>query len=147
MLAEPGGASLEREARLGEPNRRPQTRYSVGLDTHRAMNELGIGEDLGDAVDRPGRHTRLAQRTEQLVALTSSDRLGQRWHDRRAVPHPPGIGAEAFVLGQPLQSEHGAQSGELPVVADRDDKVPVTGREALVGDDVRVGVAESPLAR
>src|SRR5262249_39339361 len=68
MLAEPRRPALEREWIAAHQDRTANAGRSLRLNTHPSRAKLGIGEQVGDGVDRPGGHDRFFERSEEVVA-------------------------------------------------------------------------------
>ena len=69
MLAEVGRPALEYERTFAHHDWTADAGRPLRLDPHATRLELGIGEEIGDRVDRPGRDDHRFQRGEKLVAL------------------------------------------------------------------------------
>ena len=106
-----------------------------------ARQQLRIGENLVQLVDRPARHADCLQRGEPIVL--------RAFRDRRATM---GTSVARFRTRFSLRAKRSsrAHSGvardlaefhELAVVADRDDQVAVGAREHLVRHDVLMRIA------
>ena len=80
------------------------------LDAHAARDDLRIGEDLGDVVDRPAGNARRGQSGEQLVAAARAIAGASRAIERVAIADPAGIGREPC---RRAQAEQGAEPLEL----------------------------------
>ena len=108
-------------------------------------DHLRVGEHVGDAVDRPGRHAGRLERCEQIVARHVPRQrrkcAGQR---RRGCATRAALVRKRCVRGKLRRARGLAQKrANCAVVADGDDDVAVRDREDLVGHDVRVGVAHA----
>ena len=61
-----------------------------------------------------------------------------------AVRHPRLVGGVIRVVGKAVQRGDVAEFAELRIIADGEDDMPVGGGEGLIGNDVRMRVAEAP---
>ena len=116
------------------------------LDFHPARLDLRFPEHLGDVVDRPVRH---ARRVEQLDPCARGFSQKNRLQEARhlgAVLHALTVRGEARIGGELGPSRRLAEFAVEIVVAAGEDHAPVLSPEGLIGDDVRVQVAD-PLGR
>src|SRR5271165_967483 len=68
VLAELRRAALQRKRALAHQDRAAHARRPLRLDQHAARDELRIGKQIGDRVDRPGRHDGNFECSKQGVA-------------------------------------------------------------------------------
>ena len=79
---------------------------------------------------------------EPVGARPSGEPLAEDLDELRPVFDALAVRGESLVRREPGESERGAQLRPLALAADADGDLAVRGRERLVRDDARVGVAE-----
>ena len=114
----------------------------VQLGVHLAMRRMGRSHRFIDGKHRPGRQARAQQPVRDLVPVLPGEGGGQNRHQRGAVDQPVLVGAEARIVGQLRQPQHGGELAELSLVARGDEDLAGAGRVFLIRRDVRVRVAE-----
>src|SRR5690606_37685214 len=149
VLAEPRRRDVVRDRSFGISYRARDARYPCTvradrLHLHSARHHLRIGEHLVDRRYRPAGHRLRLQQVDPLARAAPGHRFGDQRDERVAVLHPATVGDEPAVGGEVVEAGYPAECGELSVIADGEDHVPVGGREYLVGHDVGVRVAEPP---
>ena len=85
---------------IGEADRRTQSGHALRIDLHPACDELRIGEDIGDRIDRPCRNADLFQTRQKVVALPLPRAFFQPFCQRRPVRNASSIGGrETAAIG------------------------------------------------
>ena len=113
------------------------------INPHAPGDHLGIGKDIRHIVDRACWNALGLQGRKESVARHPDGFCRQQRHQIGAMAHAPDIAHEALVLRQLRHSENRHEPGELPVIADRDDHVPVGNRKDLIGHDIGVRIAHA----
>ncbi len=131
------GRQLHRQADLAD---RAEDRVLHG-DRHRARTRLGQGERGEDVVDRAARDLCLGQGPQPGPRGRRGEASRQDRPQRIPVRDASPVRGEARVERELRDPHRRAEADELPIRADGDRDLPVGGRERLVRDDVRVGVA------
>ena len=112
------------------------------VDDHVPVAQLGMREHLVEGVDRSANDVQAIEAVEPVLRGVLGQNGFEPVDQRRAIAHPGGIGAEPLLGGELADPGGLAEALELGVIGDRDHDVTVGRLEHLVGDDVRVGVAE-----
>jgi hypothetical protein len=68
---------MRRHLGVGKPEGRAHARHAIGLGPHPACDDLRIGEDLGQIVDRPGRNAMAPRRRPEGRLAPLQRRPGQ----------------------------------------------------------------------
>ena len=100
------------------------------------MNDLGIGEDLGDVIDRPRRHARIFECRKQGRAVPGGKTRAERGDQRLARRHPACIVRKSRIGGKVFGLQYGAEGTELRIGSDGDHHRPVLHAEELVRYDI-----------
>src|SRR5262249_21314576 len=150
MFAKARGGPLRRHGSAADDDRRahPRNLAALGgrarpLDAHAAVDDLRIGENLVEGIDRSGWNP---NRFELLQQVATAPTHGQRREPRNqlvTVSQPIGICAVARLLGDFRLPQHHAEFGELAVVAGGDDDVAVRHWENLIGHDIGMRIADA----
>ena len=114
------------------------------VDPHAARDHLRIGEDLGDGVDRPGRHACALERREQRRRGVSATVSAARSGDQDVAVARPGraLVRKSRVVGQ-LRARRAPRRScaNCPSLPTATMMWPSATGKHLVGHDVRMGVA------
>ncbi len=143
MLAELRRAALKRKRAFAHHDGAANARRSFRIDPHAARNELPIGEEVGDRIDRPGGNDRLLEGGDEVVASPAAGLRREFARQIGSVRNARGVGPKALVGGQRIEAEGRAQTPKLRIVANRHDHIAVGDRKGLIGGDVRVRVAHA----
>ena len=108
------------------------------------VQRLGQGKGSGQIVDHPGRHSDRGQFGRPGRRGSRAQSLFELGAERGPVGDPLLVGGEAFVGDQLRRAEHSAKGGELAIVSDGQNQLPLAGVEQLVGGDARVRVPQTP---
>ncbi len=107
------------------------------------MDELRIGEDIGDRIDRPGRNACLLQRRQEIVTLERRRAGQKRFCERIAMFDTGRIGAETFVRRHCSNAQNRGQFAELAIIAAGDHDMAIGDRKGLIGRDIRMCIAKT----
>ena len=113
------------------------------VDHHVAFEHVRIGKHLFEIVDGTARHLGRFQRYQPVGFAALLQQRSQQRHQRVAVTHAVGVARVQRIEGERWLARHGTELGELAVVADGQDEVPVRDLEHLVRHDVLVRVAHA----
>ena len=127
--------------RAGYGGNRAERVRQIDLDAARL--HLRIGKYLIQPVDRAAGHIGLFQRADPFRRAAHDGGLAQQRDQFGAVPDALRVGGKALVLRPFRAAGHGAEAGELAVVAHGQDHVAVGSGKGLVGHDAGVRVAHA----
>ena len=107
------------------------------------MNDLRVGKDLLQIIDRTGRDAGGFQFIQKLFAFHSRGQRTQFADQFGATLDPAFIVLIRLILGELGRAENAAQFDELGIVTGGNDDAPVGDRKFLIGDKVRMGIANA----
>src|SRR5256886_8121868 len=137
VLAEQGWSATHRAGSLGETDRNPWRAHPAGDGMIDLRDEAEVAHDriveyLGEVVDRPDRHVRLAQLADHVALGHGVDARGDQRDQRLTMLHATCVVGEPPVVEEILEVDSPAQPLEECVVGAAEVHEPIGPPERLI---------------